>query len=165
MEEEEAMEEEVAVDPAACNLAAPGAATEVNVIGWSFEIMNFYADEMEKCSEVENVDVNVQLQDFVATREMFNLAMTGGDESPFDIMHVSNPELNEFGNNGWLLPLNDLIDQYRDEYDLDDIPDVSWDGATIDGVIYGIPATANTLASRLPCRPVRRIRFGGSDDL
>ncbi len=139
-------EEPVAqVDPANCNLTAPSSATEVNVIGWSFEIMNFYAEEMEKCSEVENLEVNVQLQDFVATREAFNLAMTGGDESPFDIMHVSNPELNEFGNNGWLLPLNDLIDKYRDEYDLDDIADVSWEGATIDGVIYGIPATANTL--------------------
>ncbi len=142
---EEPEEVVVAVDPAACNVAAPDAATEVNVIGWPFEIMDFYAAEMEKCSDVENIEVNVQLQDFVATRELFNLAMTGGDESPFDIMHVSNPELNEFGNNGWLLPLNDLIDKYRDEYDLDDIPDVSWEGATVDGVIYGIPATANTL--------------------
>ena len=133
------------VDPAACNLAAPDAPVEVNVIGWPFEIMNFYADEMEKCSDVENLEVNVQLQDFVATREAFSLAMTGGNESPYDLMHVANPELNEFGNNGWLLPLNDLVDKYRDEYDLDDIADVSWEGATIDGVIYGIPATANTL--------------------
>ena len=38
------------VDPEACNLAAPDEATEINMIGWSFEIMDFYAAEFEKCS-------------------------------------------------------------------------------------------------------------------
>lgn len=144
-EVEEVVEEEVAVDPTACNLAAPDAPVEVSVIGWSFEIMNFYAAEMEKCAEVENIEVNVQMQDFVATKEMFRTAMAGGSESPFDIMHMANTGINEFGDAGWLLPLNDLVDKYRDEYDLDDISQTGWDGATIDGVIYGIPATANTL--------------------
>lgn len=144
-EAEEAGEVVVAVDPKACNVDAPGSATEVNVIGWSFEIMNFYSDEMEKCSEVENIEVNVQLQDFVATKETFRLAMAGGGESPFDIMHMANTGITEFAPLGWLLPLNDLIDKYRDEYNLDDITTTGWEGASIDGVIYGIPATANTL--------------------
>ncbi len=143
--EEVEEEPEVEVDPTACNLAPPDEPVEISVIGWSFEIMNFYADEMEKCAEVENIEVNVQMQDFVATKEAFRTVMAGGGESPFDIMHMANTGINEFGDAGWLLPLNDLVDKYRDEYDLDDISQTGWDGATIDGIIYGIPATANTL--------------------
>ena len=44
-----------------------------------------------------------------------------------------------------LLPLNDLIEQYREEYNLDDIPQPVWDAATIDGNIYGVPFMSNTM--------------------
>lgn len=142
---EEPQEEEVAVDPKACNIAPPDAPVEINLIGWPFDIMDYYTSEMEKCGEVENIEVNAQLQDFTATKDTFRLAMSGGDESPFDIMHMADTGINEFGNAGWLLPLNDLVDKYRDEYDLDDISENSWKAASIDGQIYGIPATANTL--------------------
>ena len=129
----------------ACNIEAPDEAVEINVIGWSFEIMDFYAAEFEKCNDVENIEVNVQLQDSSATKEIFRLAMAGGGESPFAIAHFANTGINEFGDLGWLLPLNDLIDKYSDEYNLGDISDVAWAGATLNGVIYGVPATANTL--------------------
>jgi len=43
------------------------------------------------------------------------------------------------------MPLNDLVDKYRDEFNLDDIPQKAWEGATIDGNIYGVPIVANTL--------------------
>ena len=128
-----------------CNINPPQKPVTVNVIGWSFEIMNFYSAEMEKCGEVKNVDVNVQLQDFVATKEAFRIANAAGNKSPYDIMHVANTGISEFGLLGWYLPLNDLIDKYRDQYDLDDISATAWEGGSIDGKIYGIPATANTL--------------------
>lgn len=133
------------VDPTACHIEPPDTPVEVNLIGWPFDIMDFYTAEMEKCGEIENIDFNAQMQDFTATKEAFRLAMSGGTESPYDIMHVANTGINEFGPNGWLLPLNDLIDKYRDQYDLDDISATAWAGATIDGQIYGVPADGNTL--------------------
>ena len=50
----------------------------------------------------------------------------------------------EFGAAGWLLPLNDLIDKYSEEYNLDDIPQSAWDGATIDGQILGVPVIGDS---------------------
>ena len=44
-----------------------------------------------------------------------------------------------------LLPLNDLVEQYREEYNLDDIPQPVWDAATIGGNIYGVPFMSNTM--------------------
>lgn len=129
----------------ACKVEPPSAPVEINVIGWSFEIMDFYSDEIKKCGEVKNIDVNVQLQDFQATKDAFRMAMASGKKSPFDLMHVANTGITEFGSLGWYLPLNDLIEKYREQYNLDDISATGWEGATIDGKIYGIPATANTL--------------------
>ena len=128
-----------------CHVEAPGEAVELNLIGWPFEIMDFYTAEIEKCGDVENITINSQMQDFTATKDAFRLAMSGGGESPYDMMHMANTGITEFGSVGWLLPLNDLIDKYRDEYDLDDISATAWAGGTIDGQIYGIPAVGNTL--------------------
>ncbi len=143
----EAPEEEavVQVDPTACNVPVPDSPVTITYFGWPFEIMEFYADEMEKCGEVENIEVNVQFLDFTAVNEQVDLALSGGGDSPYDILHMSNVEVSNLGNNGWLFPLNDLIDKYRDEYDLDDIAAAAFQGATVDGQIYGIPAINNTL--------------------
>ncbi|MEE8567694.1 MAG: extracellular solute-binding protein, partial [Anaerolineales bacterium] len=143
--EEVEVEPEVEVDPTACNLAAPDAPVTINYFGWPFEIMEFYAAEMEKCGEVDNIDVEVQWLDFTGVTEQVDLALSGGGESPYDILHGSNVEISNWGNLGWLLPLNDLIDKYGDEYDLDDISQTAWDIVTLDGNIYAIPATSNTL--------------------
>ena len=43
---------------------------------------------------------------------------------------------------GWLHPLNDLIDQYQDEYDIADIGGLG--DLSVDGVVYGIPMERNT---------------------
>lgn len=136
---------EVIVDPTACNMPAPAAATEINMIGWSFPITDFYAEELEKCSEVENVTVNTQLLDSSSAQEQVNLALSGGGDSPYDIVHGANGQVSTWAAEGWIMPLNDMVEKYWDEYDLGDIPAKAWEGATIDGQMYGVPIVANTL--------------------
>lgn len=43
-------------------------------MGWSFPIMDFYAAELEKCSEVENVTVNTNLLAPADAQEQVRLA-------------------------------------------------------------------------------------------
>ena len=140
----EAMDEAV-MDPAACHVDAPAEAVEINMIGWSFPITDFYAEELEKCNEVENLTVNTNLLAGADAQEQVRLALSAGGDSPFDIVHGANGQVAEWGAPGWLMPLNDLVDKYRDEYNLDDIPQTVWDGVTLDGNIYGIPMVGNTL--------------------
>lgn len=128
-----------------CRIPAPDKPTTINMLGWSFDIMNFYADRFKKCNDVENIEVNVQMIDYSAVDESVRLASSGGGVSPYEIVHGSNVEMIDFGSQGWLLPLNDLIEKYRMQYNLDDISDIGWAGATIDGKIYGVPADFNTL--------------------
>jgi sorbitol/mannitol transport system substrate-binding protein len=132
-------------DDTGCNIEPPASPVTVNMMGWTFDIMNYYAEQMKKCNSVENLTVNEQLIDYSTVDNNVRLALSGGGVSPYDIVHGSNVEMIDFGGQGWLLPLNDLINKYKTQYNLDDISDVAWAGATIDGKIYGIPVDFNTL--------------------
>lgn len=136
---------EVTVDPTACNIEPPAEPVEINVMGWSFPITDFYAEELEKCNKVENITVNTQLLSGADAQEQVRLALSTGGDSPYDIVHGANGQVPEWGGPGWLLPLNDLVEKYWDEYNLGDIPQTVWDGATIDGKIVGVPIVGNTL--------------------
>ncbi len=134
-----------AQDEGGCNLAAPAEATEINMIGWSFPITDFYAGELDACNSVENLTVNTQLLASADAQEQVRLALSTGGDSPYDIVHFANSGVAEWGGAGWLLPLNDLIEEYSEAYKLDDIPQAAWDAVTIDGQIYGVPVVGNTL--------------------
>jgi multiple sugar transport system substrate-binding protein len=129
----------------ACNIDAPAESVEINMIGWSFPITDFYAEELEKCNEVENLTVNTQLLASADAQEQVRLALSTGGDAPFDIVHGANAQVGEWAGVGWMMPLNDLVDKYREEYNLDDIPAKAWEGVTIDGNIYGVPIVGNTL--------------------
>lgn len=147
-EQEASMEgnaDTMAMDPSACNVEAPAEAVEINMMGWSFPITDFYAAELEKCNGVDNLTVNTQLLAGADAQEQVRLALSAGGDSPFDIVHGANGQVAEWGAPGWLMPLNDLVDKYREEYNLDDIPQTVWDGVTLDGNIYGVPMVGNTL--------------------
>ena len=132
-------------DPSACNIEPPAEEVEINMIGWSFPITDYYAAELEKCDEVENLTVNTNLLASADAQEQVRLALSAGGDSPFDIVHGANGQVAEWGGPGWLLPQNDLVEKYWDEYQLDDIPEAAWEGATIDGQIVGVPIVGNTL--------------------
>ena len=131
------------MDP--CVLDPPESATEVNFMGWAFPITEFFAEELEKCNEVDNLTVNTQLLDSASSEEQANLALAGGGDSPWAILHTVPARMVTLSGYDALLPLNDLIEQYREEYNLDDIPQPVWDAASIAGNIYGVPFMSNTM--------------------
>ena len=133
----------MAQDP--CVLDPPMEATEVNFMGWAFPITEYFAAELEKCNEVENLTVNIQLLDSPSAEEQANLALAGGGDSPWAILHTVPDRIVSLSGYDGLLPLNDLVEQYREEYNLDDIPQPVWDAVTIDGKIYGVPFMSNTM--------------------
>ena len=125
------------------NIVPPDSATTIDVIGWAFPITEFYSKEFGKLNEVENLEVNTQLLASSDAQEQVRLALSGGQKSPYEIVHAANTQIAECGHPGWLMPLNDLVDKYWDEYNLGDIPEKSWEAATVNGEIVGVPAVAN----------------------
>lgn len=127
-----------------CDLEAPAEPVQVNVIGWTFPIMDFYASEIESCNQVENLDVNVQMLQSADAQAEMRLAASSAGASPYDIVFGSDAFLGELNSLGWLMPLNDLIAAYSEAYDLGDISDALYDAASAGGDRFGIPVNINT---------------------
>jgi multiple sugar transport system substrate-binding protein len=126
-----------AIDP-------PESETTINLIGWAFPITEYYQDQFRKLNAIDNLTINTQLLDSGSAQEQVRLALSGGQRSPYQIVHAANAQISEWGFADWLAPLNDLVEKYWDEYDLGDIPQTAWDAATVNGQIVGVPVIANT---------------------
>ena len=134
----------IAQDSGVCNVESPAEAVQVNMIGWTFPIMDFYGSEVESCNQVENLDVNVQLLQNADAQNQMRLAASSTGASPYDIIFGSNAFIGELTAQGWLLPLNDLIAEYSEAYDLDDMSDAMYAAASVGDDLYGIPIIVNT---------------------
>ncbi len=125
-----------------CNVDPPAEPADVTMIGWTFPILDFYAEELAACDDVDNINVTTQILQSTDAQDTMRLAASNAGDAPYDIIHASNGFLVELVALDWVMPLNDLIEQYREEYDLDDMNiDVYADAA---GNIYGIPIIVNT---------------------
>ncbi len=131
-----------AQDMGSCNIDAPMEAAQINMIGWTYPIIDFYASELEACNSVDNIDVNTQLLDSGSAHDQLRLALGAGGTSPYDIIMVTQGDVNSYVAEGWMMPLNDLIDQYEEEYNISDISGLA--DMTVDGNIYAIPMEQNT---------------------
>lgn len=130
---------------AACNIAPPAQPVEITFLGWPGWGADTYVKWLEECNAVNNVKVNVRLMDNSSAVEQMSLAFASGGASPYAIVHQANSSIQANGWKGWLLPLNDLIEKYREKYNLDDIAPAHWNAATFDGKILGVPMQSNTI--------------------
>jgi len=126
-----------------CRIPAPAEPTTVNIIGWSYPIIDFYFKELEKCNGVENLTINTQLMDSGSANEQIRLAAAAGGESTYDIVMSSGGNVQEIADmNGALYQIDDLIKKYNDQYEINDI--VGWADAQLNGKTYAVPMENNT---------------------
>ncbi|MBA3947145.1 MAG: extracellular solute-binding protein [Herpetosiphonaceae bacterium] len=130
---------------AGCNIKPPAQPQEVTFLGWPGWDVDTYAKWLDDCNSVNNIKVNVRTMDNSSAVEQMKLAFSSGSASPYAIVHQSNSSIQQNAYKGWLRPLNDLIDTYRSQYNLNDIAQTHWDAATFDGKILGIPMQSNTI--------------------
>jgi len=126
-----------------CGIPNPADEIEIDILGWEFPITSAYAEEFEECED-GNYAFNYQFLDSAAAQEQMKLDAATG-EPEFEMYQGSNSFLLELANSGSLMPLNDLIAKYGDQYELDQIDQSFFDFMSIDGNIYGIPAVSNTM--------------------
>ncbi len=148
-DEDDAMEEggdaggEAALISDECPIPNPEEVIEIDAMGWEFPIVTQYAEELEDCEE-GNYTFNLQFLDSQEARNAMTADAATGSPT-FELYQGSNAFIGELGNQGLLLPLNDLVEKYRDEYDLDAIDQAFWDMASVDGNIYAVPMVSNTM--------------------
>lgn len=134
---------------AASALAAPAisltartvnAADPVQVILNRYPAQEFFAERMKK---IPGIDVNVQLMPNDKILELLNINMASGS-SNFDIIPCNDTQVIRYAKNGWIIPLDELWNKYKDEYQLGDIEKNFVTGSTVDGHLYQLPNEFNS---------------------
>ena len=89
---------------------------EVNVLSNFFETLELLANTMKECErEGLVVDAKLTTEHRSETEQSFAAAT-----SPYDTAAVANSSITLLQARGQLRPLNDLVDKYRDAYDIED---------------------------------------------
>lgn len=120
--------------------AAPAPAEDVtlNMLSHTYAALTYFADEMVK-NAPEGVTVVPEMTDYTSWQEKMRMNLASGSDA-YDITYITPSDIGEFAANGWLVPLDDYVEKYWDEYDFGDIPQYLWDAYSFDGHIYGIPS-------------------------
>ncbi len=126
-----------------CPIPNPAEVVEIDAMGWEFPIVTQYAEELEDCEE-GNYQFNLQFLDSTEARTAMTQDAATGSPT-FELYQGSNAFISELANQGFLLPLNDLVDKYSADYDLDSIDQAYWDMASLGGDIYAVPMVSNTM--------------------
>lgn len=119
-----------------------GVGNAVSVLSFRFPATEFYTDKMKEYTEDSTI-VNVEMKGYDEYRQQLLLILSGDSDSPYDVLYANNELFDQAKNNDWLMPLDDILNEYWDEYNLGDIPEETWNKVRYDGKIYGIPFQQN----------------------
>nr|WP_305137067.1 extracellular solute-binding protein [uncultured Schaedlerella sp.] len=117
---------------------ADAEAVELNLLSHRYAALEYYAQAMVD-NAPDNVTLNTELTTYGDWQEKMTMNLSS-KSSAYDLTYIFPPDLATFADGGWLLPLDEYIEKYKDEYHFDDIPDYLWDAYTYDGHIYGVPS-------------------------
>jgi len=113
----------------------------VQMISHRYPALEFYAEKMREA--LPDVEVNTQLMPHDKAMELATIAMSSQADN-IDIVYLNDSAFLSFAKNGWLRPLDDLFEKYKEEYGLDDFADSALDTFRYEGKLYVIPHTINT---------------------
>jgi ABC-type glycerol-3-phosphate transport system substrate-binding protein len=118
------------------------AAGTIQMISHRYPALEHYAEKMR--GAIPGVTVNTQLMPIDKAMELATIAMSSKSDTP-DIVYASDTTMRNFVRNGWFRPLDDLWAKYTDEFKLGDYPDAVLAPYRVDGHLYVMPHTVNTM--------------------
>lgn len=108
-----------------------------------YPAMEYYGKAM---SEKAPADVQVESL-LMPIDKVWDKAVTefASGAPTFDIVFGNPPAMKKYAAAGWLEPLDEYIEKYKEEFNFDDIPEAVWEGVKYEGKIYSIPVVVNVL--------------------
>lgn len=120
-----------------------GEKAELTVISHRYPATEYYTKALGE-EAPPGVKVTAELMPYPKYMPKVKIALSAGADT-YDIIWTENVGLTTLASKGWLEPLDDYIQKYKDEFDFDDIPQSIWDTVTYKGKIYGIPLLVNDI--------------------
>lgn len=111
----------------------------VNALMNRYPAQEVFAEAMKKTAGVQ---LNVQLMPNDKILELLNINLAAKSAN-FDIIPCNETQIIRYSRNGWILPLNDLWNKYKEQYGLGDIEENFVAGSSVDGTLYQLPNEFN----------------------
>ena len=113
----------------------------IRIISHRTPALEYYTTAMKNA--LPEGRVNAELMPIDKELELASITMSSKSDA-IDVLYLNDTSLQRFAANGWLEPLDDLWEKYKDEYNLDDFPQSVIDSVSYDGHIYSMPILTNT---------------------
>ncbi|MCL4561924.1 MAG: sugar ABC transporter substrate-binding protein [Chloroflexi bacterium] len=94
----------------------------------------WWSEQAQRFTEATGIKVNWEGVPFDKLHDKMFTAFASGD-SPWDIIHVRDDWVSEFGSRGFLMPLDDLVTPEMKSQS----PERAWKNLSVDGQQYGVP--------------------------
>jgi ABC-type glycerol-3-phosphate transport system substrate-binding protein len=114
---------------------------QIRIIGHRSPSVEYYAGAMQKA--LPEGQVTVELMPIDKEMELASITMSS-KSGAIDVLYLTDSSLKRFAANGWLEPLDDLWEKYKEKYKLDDFPPSIIDAVSYNGHIYSMPILTNT---------------------
>ncbi len=132
-----------AVIAASTCLAIAAEAKPVKIVSHRHPALEFYTEKMVEAAPA-GVEVDRSLMPIDKMFELDTITFSSKSDA-VDITYANDTALQRFAKNGWLEPLDDLWEKYKDEFNLDDFPEGVMNSMKYDGHIYSMPCLTNTM--------------------
>ena len=113
----------------------------IRIIGHRSPSVEYYSQAMKDA--LPEGRVSVELMPIDKEMELASITMSSKSDA-IDVLYLTDSSLQRFAANGWLEPLDDLWEKYREEFKLDDFPEAVMDAVSYNGHIYAMPILTNT---------------------
>jgi ABC-type glycerol-3-phosphate transport system substrate-binding protein len=124
-------------------LSASALAQEtIQIISHRYPALEFFTQKMAEA--LPEMPGEVSLMPIDQATEKATITLAAGSDA-LDIVYVNEPMLGRFAKAGWLEPLDAYWEKYKEEYDLDDIPEAAVDALRYDGKLYAMPFSVNVM--------------------
>lgn len=132
-----------------CNFEPPASELTVNVLAYNSSAIDPFTNTMVASCSKENVQVVHEPVDFGGQVQRTTTTLAG-DEGTYDILETYGLVIPEFAAGEKILPLDDYIDEFGDQYQLDGLNQQMIDAMSYDGQVYALPMQAQvyTMAYR-----------------
>lgn len=112
----------------------------IRVISHRQPALEYYTSEMK--GALDDGRVSVELMPIDKQLELASITMSSGSDA-VDVIYLNDASLRRFAANGWLEPLDELWEKYKEEYNLEDFPQSVMDAVSYNGNIYSMPILSN----------------------
>lgn len=125
----------------ACDVPQPDSSVTINVLAYNSTAIDPFTNTLVNSCTTGNITLRHEPIDF-AGQVQRTQATLAGESGTYDIVETYSFVIPQFGYEGTVEGLNQYMEEFGDDHDLDQLSDVMLEAMSFDGELYALPMQA-----------------------